>query len=63
MRLPKDEVIAGYTEELERFEALIRPLADDEWARPSRCAGWSVGDVVNRRTGWVAPIRHRPAGG
>jgi uncharacterized protein (TIGR03083 family) len=29
-----------------RLEALLRDLSEAEWKRPSRCAGWSVQDVV-----------------
>jgi uncharacterized protein (TIGR03083 family) len=30
----------------QRLAATLRELTDDEWQHPSRCAGWSVQDVV-----------------
>lgn len=29
------------------MEALLADLSDDEWRSPSRCAGWSIQDVVS----------------
>jgi uncharacterized protein (TIGR03083 family) len=54
--LPRDEVVAGYTDELERFEALVRSLDDETWERPSRCEGWRVADVAAHVTGLLADI-------
>ncbi len=49
-------VVPGFTEELAGFEALVRSLSDSEWATPSRCEGWSVGDVCRHVTGIQADI-------
>lgn len=46
MALPRTEVTTGLLEELERFTTLIESLSPEEWATPSRCAGWTVGDVA-----------------
>jgi uncharacterized protein (TIGR03083 family) len=54
--LPRDEVVAGYTDELERFEALVRSLDDEAWERPSRCEGWRVADVAAHATGLLADV-------
>ena len=43
-----------------RFAALLADLSDDQWHAPSRCAGWSVQDVVAHLVGvnafWRASI-------
>ena len=56
MALPKEQVTEGLVAELGRFEALIRPLSDAEWATPSRCAGWTVGDVARHVVGSMADV-------
>ena len=56
MTLPRDEVVAGLTDELGRFEALVRSLDDEAWERPSRCAGWRAADVAAHVTGQLADI-------
>jgi uncharacterized protein (TIGR03084 family) len=38
-----DEALAGQIAELDEF---LAGLNDGDWARPSRCEGWSVSDVV-----------------
>ena len=54
--LPRDEVVAGFTDELARFEALVRSLDAGAWERPSRCEGWRVADVAAHVTGQLADI-------
>jgi uncharacterized protein (TIGR03083 family) len=43
-----------------RFAAMLAELSDDQWRAPSRCAGWSVQDVVAHLVGvnafWRASI-------
>jgi uncharacterized protein (TIGR03083 family) len=56
MALPKDQVTEGLVAELGRFEALIRPLSDADWATPSRCDGWTVGDVARHVVGSLADV-------
>lgn len=56
MRLGREEVIAGYTEELERFEDLIRSLDDKAWQVPTRCEGWTPADVAAHVVGTLSDI-------
>jgi uncharacterized protein (TIGR03083 family) len=56
MALPRERVSEGLLVELERFEQLIRPLSEDEWASPTRCDGWSVGDVARHVVGSIAVV-------
>ena len=56
MRLGREEVIAGYTEELERFEELIRSLDDEGWQAPTRCEGWTSADVAAHVVGTLSEI-------
>src|SRR6266571_9289578 len=54
--LRRDEVVQGIQQELEDFADLVRSLDEREWARPSRCEGWTVGDVAGHLTGSFADI-------
>jgi len=54
--LPQSEVAAGIQQELLDFAALVRSLEDGEFARPSRCDGWTVGDVASHVIGSFADI-------
>lgn len=56
MALPRTEVTTGLLEELERFKALIQSLSQAEWATPSRCTGWTVGDVAAHVVGGMADV-------
>ena len=56
MALPREQVTDGLLEELDRFEQLLRPLTDEEWATPSRCEGWTVGDVARHVVGSIADV-------
>jgi uncharacterized protein (TIGR03083 family) len=56
MALPRQIVSDGLLVELGRFADLVRGLTDEEWARPSRCTGWSVGDVASHLVGTVTDI-------
>lgn len=56
MALPRDQVSDGLLTELDRFEQLIRPLGADEWDAPTRCAGWTVGDVARHVVGSLADV-------
>src|SRR3954469_9778376 len=40
------EGIRSATELAGHYAEVVRTLTPDEWARPSRCAGWSVQDLV-----------------
>lgn len=56
MALPRDEIEKGLAEELSTFSALVRPLSADELAAPTRCEGWSVGDVAAHVVGTMADV-------
>jgi uncharacterized protein (TIGR03083 family) len=56
MALPRTEVTTGLLEELSRFKALIQGLTAAEWATPSRCRGWTVGDVAAHVIGGMADV-------
>lgn len=56
MVLPREQVVAGLTDELARFEELVRSLDDREWAAPSRCAGWTAGDVAAHVVGQMTDV-------
>jgi uncharacterized protein (TIGR03083 family) len=56
MTLPRDEVVPGLLAELDGFEGLVRTLTDAELRRPSRCAGWTAGDVAAHVIGQMADV-------
>ena len=41
-----DTIISGWEEQQAELDGLINPVDADAWARPSRCDGWSISDVV-----------------
>jgi uncharacterized protein (TIGR03083 family) len=56
MTLPREEVVAGFTDELARFGELVRTIDAKEWRTPSRCDGWTAADVAGHVTGQLADI-------
>jgi uncharacterized protein (TIGR03084 family) len=44
--MPMDEIVAALVEQQEELESLLATLDEDGWARPTRCEGWDVADVV-----------------
>ncbi|MGH9275918.1 MAG: maleylpyruvate isomerase family mycothiol-dependent enzyme [Acidimicrobiales bacterium] len=40
------EILAALAEQHRELAGLLDPLTNDAWSRPSRCAGWTVSDVV-----------------
>jgi uncharacterized protein (TIGR03083 family) len=56
MALPRSVTQAAFGTELSRFEALIRSVPDADWDRPSRCDGWSAGDVAKHVVGQFADV-------
>jgi uncharacterized protein (TIGR03083 family) len=56
MTLPREVVVKGFAEEMTAFSALVRSLRADELAAPSRCEGWTVGDVAAHVTGGLADV-------
>jgi uncharacterized protein (TIGR03083 family) len=56
MVLSRAEVLQGLDDELARFEELVRALDATEWSQPSRCAGWTAGDLAAHVTGTFADV-------
>jgi uncharacterized protein (TIGR03083 family) len=56
MALARTVVSEGLLDELTRFEALIRPLTPEQWDAPSRCAGWTVGDIARHVVGSMSDV-------
>ena len=56
MPLPKEQVTAGLVNELRAFGELVGSLDDQELATPTRCEGWTVGDVAGHVTGTMTDI-------
>ncbi len=56
MPLPRERVVQGLISELQRFEALVRSLEPHEWAAPSRCGGWTAGDVAAHVVGGMVDV-------
>jgi uncharacterized protein (TIGR03083 family) len=54
--LTRTEVTTGLVEELDAFGDLIRPLDARSWGQPTRCEGWSVGDVAAHTIGSMADV-------
>jgi uncharacterized protein (TIGR03083 family) len=48
---PLDDQLAPVVRQRRRMEALLAELDDEQWQAPSRCAGWSVQDVVAHLVG------------
>ncbi len=41
-----NDILAGLDEQQAELDGLISPVDEDEWAKPSRCDGWTVSDVM-----------------
>jgi uncharacterized protein (TIGR03083 family) len=52
----REEIIQTFRDGLTRFSALVRPLTTEQLATPSRCEGWTVGDVAGHFIGSIAEI-------
>jgi uncharacterized protein (TIGR03083 family) len=56
MALSRTDISDGLVDELRSFEALVRSLSQAELDSPSRCAGWTVGDVARHVIGSMADV-------
>jgi uncharacterized protein (TIGR03083 family) len=56
MPLTRDEISAGIIEELNTFQGLVASLSDQDLATPTRCDGWTVGDVAAHLIGTIVDI-------
>jgi uncharacterized protein (TIGR03083 family) len=54
--LSREVVVPGLIDELARFEGLVRSLDATEWQAPSRCGGWTAGDVAGHVIGQLADV-------
>jgi uncharacterized protein (TIGR03083 family) len=52
----REEIIDAFQAVLGRFSNLVRPLNSEQLATPSRCDGWTVGDVAGHFIGSIAEI-------
>jgi len=56
MTLSSSEVKAGVLRSHEEFADFIEGLTDEQWNAPSRCEGWTAGDVARHVVGGMADI-------
>ncbi len=56
MALPRAETTQGIQDELEAFEDLVRSLDARQLMAPSRCEGWTVGDVAAHVIGTMSAV-------
>ncbi|MEJ7584260.1 MAG: maleylpyruvate isomerase family mycothiol-dependent enzyme [Acidimicrobiales bacterium] len=54
--MPRQEVVHGLTDEMVRFEDLLRSVDGGQWHTPTRCEGWTVADVAAHYVGTLADI-------
>jgi uncharacterized protein (TIGR03083 family) len=62
MGLGRKEAVAGLQAEYEAFGTLIQSLDDKQWEAPSRCAGWTVGDVARHVVGTATDVANGVVG-
>jgi uncharacterized protein (TIGR03083 family) len=62
MGLGREEAISGLLTEYEAFGGFIRSLDEEQWRTPSRCEGWTVGDVARHVVGTAADVAAGQAG-
>src|SRR5258705_13953638 len=43
---PMEEILTALAEQDDELDGLLAGLDEAGWARPSRCPGWSISDVV-----------------
>lgn len=56
MSLPRAVTQAEFEPEVGRFEVLIRSIDESAWVQPSRCDGWTAGDVARHVVGQFADV-------
>jgi uncharacterized protein (TIGR03083 family) len=54
--LGHDEIMAGTTQERAAVVTLIGSLTDEEVTQPTRCVGWTVGDVAAHLAGLFSDV-------
>jgi len=56
MSLPRARTQAEFEPEVARFEAVVRAVDPSGWDAPSRCEGWTAGDVARHVVGQFADV-------
>jgi uncharacterized protein (TIGR03083 family) len=56
MTLARPTVMAGMSNEYERFAELLRTLSESEWQLETRCAGWRVANVGGHVVGNLTDV-------
>jgi uncharacterized protein (TIGR03083 family) len=56
MTLSRTDISDGLVDELRNFEQLVRSLSPSELDAPSRCQGWTAGDVARHAIGGMADV-------
>ena len=56
MTLERSVVVPGVLAEYRSFGELLANLSEEEWRSPSRCEGWSVGDVAGHVVGQLSDV-------
>jgi uncharacterized protein (TIGR03083 family) len=56
MALSRTDISDGLITELGNFEDLVRSLSPAEFDSPSRCQGWTAGDVARHAIGGIADV-------
>jgi uncharacterized protein (TIGR03083 family) len=54
--LDRTEISAGFVAELDNFGELLRSLEPSDLDAPTRCTGWTVGDVAGHMVGQVTDV-------
>src|SRR5437763_16560134 len=62
MGLGREEAIAGLLAEYEAFGSLVRSLDAQQWEAPSRCAGWTAGDIARHVVGTATDVANGVVG-
>ena len=56
MTLPREVVVPGMLAEYAAFSQLVSGLTQDEWTVPSRCEGWTTGDIAGHVVGQLTDV-------
>lgn len=56
MTLERLTVVPGMLGEYRSFRQRVDGLSAEEWASPTRCAGWAVSDVAGHVTGQLTDV-------
>ena len=62
MGLGREDAIAALLGEYEAFGGLVRSLDERQWEQPSRCAGWTAGDVARHVVGTATDVANGVVG-